>query len=133
MTSAEHTCSESGVQPQRHTHQSFAHRFVREPGENHVLQLVQLRFHGSVDPWICVPEEARPPRADAIDIPIACEILEPYTGSAPDRNQRQVFVIFHLRARMPHVREIPNDEGLIGAVRGSHRAASHGQIGFIVA
>ncbi len=38
MTSAEHTCTESGVQPQRHPHQTFADRLVREPVSCRELQ-----------------------------------------------------------------------------------------------
>ena len=99
-------------------------RLVREAGEDHVLQPIELRAHRGVDARVGVAEQVHPPGADGIEVALAVEILEPDAFAAPDRDQRQLLVVLHLRARMPDVREIARDVG--GVVFGSsvHGAGS---------
>ena len=78
------------------------HRPMREAGEHHVLELVELRGDRGADARIRVAEEIDPPRAHRVEIAAAVEIVEPRTLAARDRHERQRLVLLHLRARMPH-------------------------------
>ena len=46
-------------------------RLVREAGEDHVLERLQLRAHGGVDARIGVTEQVHPPGADGIQVALA--------------------------------------------------------------
>jgi hypothetical protein len=78
------------------------HRPMREPGEQHVRQCVELRAHGGIDARIGVAEQIHPPRAHGIEVAIPVEVGEPRTLAACDGHERQRLVHLHLRARMPH-------------------------------
>src|SRR6516162_8536644 len=104
-----------------------------EAREDHLLELLELRGDGGVDAWIGVAEEIHPPGADRVQVAVTREILEPNAEAAPDGNRRQLLVIFHLRARVPHVGKIPYYVGSVllahawafyhtGSGRGSSRA-----------
>ena len=109
----------------REAHQSFRERdggLMGEAGEDHMLEPVELLAHRRVDPRVGMAEEIHPPGADGIEIAPAFEVLEPHALATPDRDHRQLLVILHLRARMPHVREIAGDErGVVfaGSVHGA--------------
>ncbi|MNF63687.1 hypothetical protein D3C84_453950 [compost metagenome] len=93
----------------RNLHQAFGqfdHRLVAESGENHMLQLIDLVLDALVDPRVGMAEDVDPPGADRIEITFAFEVFEPDAFAALDRDQRQLFVIFHLGAGMPQNREI---------------------------
>ena len=79
-----------------------------------MLEPVELRGDRGVDARVRVAEQVHPPGADGVEIAPAGEILEPHARAAPDRDQRQLLVILHLRARMPHVREVARDVRIIG-------------------
>jgi hypothetical protein len=64
-----------------------------------------------------MPEEIDPPGADGVEITFAVEILEPDTVAGAQRDHRHRLVVFHLRARVPDVREIARDPV---AVAGDH-------------
>jgi hypothetical protein len=74
---------------------------VRETGEHHVLELVQLRDDGGTDARIRVSEEVDPPRAHAVEIATTVEVIEPRAFAARDRHERHCLVLLHLRAGMP--------------------------------
>jgi hypothetical protein len=80
---------------------------VREAGEYHVLYLFELFAYRGIDARIGMAEQIDPPRADAIDIAPAREVLEPNALATANRDHRERFVILHLRAGVPHVRQIP--------------------------
>ena len=63
-----------------------------------------------------VPEEIDPPGADAVEVALAGEVLEPHARACAQRDHRHGLVVLHLRARMPHVREIARHPvGIAGA------------------
>ena len=77
---------------------------MRESREDDVLELLQLRGDGRIDPRVRVPEEVHPPGTHGIQVAAAREILEPHSLAAAYRHERHMLVILHLRARMPDVR-----------------------------
>jgi len=79
---------------------------MAEAGQHHVLELVELILDALVDARIGVAEHVDPPGADGIDITLAIEILEPDAFAAPDGDQRQLLVVFHLGAGVPENREV---------------------------
>jgi hypothetical protein len=114
----------------RHFDQSLAesdHRLVGEACEDDVLELLELRGNGRIDTRICMPEEVYPPGAHRIQIAAPRKILEPHAAAAAYRHERQVFVILHLRARVPDMRQIACD---VGRVTFIHEAISRGTRGY---
>ncbi len=111
----------------RHFHQTLGqldHRLMAETGENHVLQLIDLILDALVDPRVGVAEHVDPPRADCVEVALAFEIFEPDAFAALDRDQRQLFVVFHLGAGMPQHREIALHPLIIKAHLQSPRGGS---------
>ncbi len=93
----------------RHLHQAFGqldHRLMAEAGEDHMLQLIDLVLDTLVDARIAVAEHVDPPRTHGVEIAFAVEVFQPDAFAAPDRDQRQQFVIFHLGAGVPHDLEV---------------------------
>jgi hypothetical protein len=87
------------------------HRLVREAGENHLLEPLELRAHRRVDARVGVTEQRHPPGAHGIEIAPAVVVLEPRALAAAYGDQRQLaLVVLHLRARVPHVREVADYE-----------------------
>ena len=76
-------------------------RFVREPGQQHLFELLYLRFHRGIDPRMAVAEEIDPPRADGVEIAPAVEVLKPDAAPASNRDHGEAFVILHLGAGVP--------------------------------
>ncbi|MNQ72515.1 hypothetical protein D3C85_872230 [compost metagenome] len=92
-----------------HFHQAFGqfdHRLMAEASEDHMFQLIHLVLDPLVDPRVGMAEDVDPPGADRIEITFAFEVFEPHAFAALDRDQRQLFVVFHLGAGMPQNREI---------------------------
>ena len=79
---------------------------VREAGEDRVLEALELLAHRGVDARVGVAEQVHPPGADAVEVALAGEVLEPHARSRAQRDHRHGLVVLHLRARMPDVREI---------------------------
>ena len=79
----------------------FDHRLMAEAGENHMLQLIDLILDALIDPRVGVAKHVDPPGADRVDVALAIEVLEPHAFATFDRYQRQLFVVLHLRARVP--------------------------------
>ena len=81
---------------------------MREAGQHDVFEGFELLAQGGVDARVGVTEEVGPPRADAIQVRLAVEIVEPGTLAMRNRNQRQVgrragvCMVLHLRARVPN-------------------------------
>ena len=90
---------------------------VREAGEQHVLEAPGLRGERRVDARVRVAEEVHPPRADAVEVAPALEVVQPYALAALDRHERQALVVVHLRAGMPHHREVARRDLGIGRPR----------------
>jgi len=88
---------------------------MAEPGEHDVLELIELVADALVDPRVGMPEHVHPPGTDRIEVAVAVEILEPDTFTTLDRNQRQLFVILHLRAGVPEHGEIALHPDLVQA------------------
>jgi hypothetical protein len=101
---------ESGRRNGRERFGELDDRLVREARQDHLLEALELRRHRRVDARVRVAEEVHPPGADGVEITLAGEILEPHARAAPDGDHRHALVILHLRARMPHVRQIPLDK-----------------------
>jgi len=70
-----------------------------------VTQLAELVRKRGVDARVTVAEQVHPPRADGIEIAPAFEVVEPAALSPRHRDERQRFVVLHLRAGMPHGRQ----------------------------
>ena len=77
------------------------HRTLRQAGEHHVLEIVELGCDRRVDLRMRVPEQVDPPRADGVEIAAAVEIVKPRTAAPRNRNQGPGLVPLHLRARVP--------------------------------
>ncbi|MNV27987.1 hypothetical protein D3C71_1191580 [compost metagenome] len=93
----------------RHLHQTLGqldHRLMTEAGQDHMFELVDLVLDALVDPRVGVSEHIDPPGADRIEVAFAFEVFQPHAFPALDRDQRQLFVIFHLGAGMPQHGEI---------------------------
>ena len=93
----------------RHLHQALGqldHRLMAETGEDHVFELIDLILDALVDARVGMAEHIDPPGADRIEVALAFEVFQPDAFTALDRDQRQLFVIFHLGAGMPQHREI---------------------------
>ena len=85
---------------------------MRETGEHDVFKRVELFAQGRVDTRVAVAEEVDPPRADAIQIAPAVKVVQPGALTTRNRDQRQVvFVLLHLRARMPDSGEAAAQQG----------------------
>ena len=78
------------------------HRFMGKARENHMLQPIKLIFDRSINARISMPKQIHPPRTHGIQIAFAIEIVKPHPLTTLNRNQRQLLVRLHLRARMPH-------------------------------
>ncbi|MNF44326.1 hypothetical protein D3C84_254330 [compost metagenome] len=92
-----------------HLHQTlgqFDHRLMAEASQNHVLQLIDLILDALIDARVGVAKHVDPPRADGVEVALAFEVFEPDAFAALDRDQRQLFVVFHLGAGMPQHREV---------------------------
>ncbi|MNH17182.1 hypothetical protein D3C79_768430 [compost metagenome] len=88
----------------RELYQAFGqlnYRLVAETGEDHMLKLVDLVFDALVDPRVGVAEDVDPPGTDSIEVTLAFKVFQPHTFAALDRDQGQVFVVFHLGAGVP--------------------------------
>ena len=75
----------------RHLHQTLRqldHRLMAEPGQNYVLQLIDLILDALVDARVGVPEHIDPPGTHSIQITLAFEVFEPHAFTALDRDQR---------------------------------------------
>ena len=98
------------VQPGRgDLHQALGQlhrRRMGEAGEHYVFQAVELLADALVDARIAVAEHVDPPGTDRIQIAFAVEVLQPHAVAAPDRDQRQALVVFHLGARVPQHVEV---------------------------
>ncbi|MCY1174066.1 hypothetical protein D9M73_142520 [compost metagenome] len=79
---------------------------MAESGQDHVFELVDLVLDALVDARVGMPEHIDPPGADRIEVAFAFEVFQPHAFPAFDRDQRQLFVIFHLGAGMPQHGEI---------------------------
>jgi hypothetical protein len=53
------------------------------------------------DTGIGVTEQVHPPRTDGVQVTPAVEVLEPRSFATFDGNERQGFMIFHLRTGVP--------------------------------
>jgi hypothetical protein len=84
---------------------------VGESGEDHVFQRRRLLRHGLADMRMGVAKQVDPPRRHRVEVALAVGIFQPAALAADDRNQRQPFVVRHLRARMPQDLEIAGGEG----------------------
>ena len=93
-------------------------RLVREAGQHHVVEPVELRLQCRDDARVAVAEQARPPRADRVEIAPSVVAVQPGAFGAGDRHHRQRFVVVHLRARMPDDGEVARRER--GGFRGDH-------------
>jgi hypothetical protein len=92
-----------------HLHQALGqldHRLVAETGKDHVFELIDLILDALVDARVGVAEHVDPPGTDCVEVALAFEVFEPDAFAALDRDQRQLFVVFHLGAGMPQHREI---------------------------
>ena len=70
--------------------------------QHDMFDFFQLIADGGVDSRIGMPEQIDLPRTDGIEVAIAISIVQPYTLTTRNRYQRVLFVLFHLRARMPY-------------------------------
>ncbi|CDF93468.1 hypothetical protein BN844_4270 [Pseudomonas sp. SHC52] len=106
---------------------------MAEAGEDHMLQLVDLVLDPLVDARVGMAEHVDPPGADGVEVALAFEVFQPHAFTALDRDQRQLFVIFHLGAGMPQHREVALHPLVIQAhlqsPRGSSRRARAKQSG----
>ena len=111
------------------------HRRVGEAGEHHVLEAVQLLADPRVDPRIGVAEHVDPPGTDRVEVALAFEVFEPDAFAALDRDQRQLFVVFHLGAGVPdHGAGTRNEVGRTGAGSGKGGGCGgHGIHGAMIA
>src|ERR1700733_7404058 len=96
------------------------HRLVREAGEDHLLEPLELRGDRGVDARVGVAEQVHPPGADRIQVTLAVVVLEPSAAGSPYGDHGQLLVILHLRARMPHVGEVACDVSGVGGSCGVH-------------
>ena len=94
--------AQSGRRERGQPFREFHHRAVREAGEQHVVEFVQLRAQRGHDARLAVAEEIHPPRAHRVEVAAAVEVVQPHTFAAGDRHERQRLVHLHLRARMPY-------------------------------
>jgi len=85
---------------------------VREPGQHDVVEPVELVLQRLDDARMPVPEQARPPRTDRVEIAPPVVAVQPRALGACDRHHRQRFVIVHLRARMPDDGEVARGEAV---------------------
>ncbi len=107
----------AGESPRRDSHQSFRQvndGLVCESGEDHLLETSELCGDGRVDPSVGVAEQVDPPGADRVQVALAGKVLEPHALPAANGNERQLsLVVLHLGARVPHVRQIASDVGVV--------------------
>ena len=80
----------------------FNYGLVGKTREHGVFQRVDLIAQRGVDVRVAVTEEIHPPRTHRVEITLAVKVIQPATSSTRHRNQRQRFMLLHLRARMPH-------------------------------
>ncbi len=103
-------CVEAASEPGgRKVRERFAQRddgLVGEAGEDHVLEAPHLPADRGIDARVGMPEEIHPPGTDGVDIALAVEVFEPHALGLADGDHRQVLVILHLRAGMPHVGQV---------------------------
>ena len=90
----------------RETLGELDHRAVGEPSEDDVFEFVKLRVQSGVDARIGVAEQVDPPRADAVEVAAAVEVVQPGALTTGYGNQRQgtrvaAGVLLHLGARVP--------------------------------
>lgn len=93
----------------RHLHQALGqldHWLMAKAGEDHMFQLIDLILDALVDARVGMTEHVHPPGTHRVEVAFAFEIFQPHAFTALDRDQRQLFVIFHLGAGMPQYREI---------------------------
>ena len=88
----------------------FDRRFVREAGQHHVIEAVELVLERGDDARMAMAEQAGPPGADRVQIAAAVVAGQPDALGLGDRQHRQGFVIVHLRARVPDHGEIARGE-----------------------
>jgi hypothetical protein len=80
----------------------FDHRRVREAGQHHVVEAVDLIVQRGSQRRVAVAKQVDPPRADAVKDPPALGIDEPHAFGTSDRDERlPLFVQLHLRTWMP--------------------------------
>ncbi|EJT85034.1 hypothetical protein PPS11_14036 [Pseudomonas putida S11] len=79
---------------------------MAETGQDHVLQLVDLVLDALVDTRVGVAKHVDPPAAHCIEVALAFEVFQPHAFAAPDRDQRQLLVVFHLGTGVPQYLEV---------------------------
>ena len=77
-------------------------RTMREPGKHGVLEFRQLRADCGIDRRMAMAEQIDPPGTHRVEISTSVEVVEPRSACARERDQRQRFMLLHLRARMPN-------------------------------
>ncbi|MNJ20614.1 hypothetical protein D3C77_149490 [compost metagenome] len=66
-----------------------------------MLKLVDLILDALVDARVGMAEHIDPPGADSVQVALAFKVFQPHAFAALDRDQGQVFVVFHLGAGVP--------------------------------
>ncbi len=105
----------------------FDDRLMGEATEQHMVEPVELRLDPLDDHRMAVAEDIGPPGADRVDVALAIEIGQPDAFGGGDRYQRQRaagFVVLHLRAGMPDMRE-----GALHPVGVAHRLSGFAGFG----
>lgn len=105
---------------------------MREAGEHHMLQRIQLLLDRRANARIGMAKQVGPPRADGIEITLAIEVFQPHAVAATNRDHRHGLIaiavvrrmVTHLRTRVPDVLQVAIAE--IG-LRIVHGVAGYGQ------
>ena len=94
----------------RHEHCQSLRKLNRgtmgEIRKDDVLEPPQLRRNPRIDLLVRMSEEIRPPRTDNIEIALAVHIVEPCPLCVVDHHRRQLFIVLHLRARVPDMAQV---------------------------
>ena len=77
------------------------HRLVRQSGQHHVIERVELARQRGLHARVAVAEQVDPPGADRVEVAPAVGVDQPRPFGARDREQRLGFEPLHLRAGMP--------------------------------
>jgi hypothetical protein len=99
----------------RQAFRQFDHRLMRQTGQHHMVQAVQLRVQCSLDVRMAMPKQIDPPRAHRIQVALAVGIKQPGALTADDGHQGLRLVVFHLCAGVPHGGAATLQQGFVSA------------------
>jgi hypothetical protein len=104
------------------TFRKLHHRLMRKACQHHMLQRPQLLDQSRVDARVTMPEQIHPPGTHRIQITLAVIVNQPNALAARDGQQRKIFVMLHLRTRVPDGGETASEQvGIVWSVRGHAR------------